>query len=537
MTEKELALRLENDPKFFIETFFWIVDKERRSRRFIFNPPQQKFYAERSQNDLILKARKEGFSTLIEAMFLHKCLFKQNTNCVTMAHTLEETKVHLNRVRHFLDTMGGPQMRVEVKLGKDNQSELHFPETASNYWIGTAGAKGFGRGRDITDLHLSEVAHYESPEVLTGVMEACVPGAWKVLETTANGLETFYRMWKEAQDPAAQSSWKQHFFPWFADPSNAVPIGEGVTFRPTSEEARMVKAYRLELPQINWWRKKRGETADKVKMVQEHPSNADEAFLFSGRHVFDLTRLGEMEQSIRAEKPGDRGDLVDTGQKIEFVANQEGYLTVYRFPRAGRHYLVCADVAEGIQDGDWSVAHVLDRSSWEQVACLRLRINPGAFGKSLVDLGILYNNAVLTPELNNHGWATVERIKAEKYPHLLNTRTIWPDEPERDGFPMLNQKIKSNVIDALRSAVNDRTMPLHNLVTVNEMQTFIEHEGKMEAMETCHDDCVTSLAIGAYCLKFLQVDETYAERVARTMPSSFMPRADAATARRNRAGY
>ncbi len=344
-------------------------------------------------------------------------------------------------------------------------------------------------------------------------------------------------MWQEAGDPQAGSPWRRHFFAWFEDPSNVKPVPAEVTFRPTSEEARMQKSYKLSASQLNWWRSKRAEMSDKSKMVQENPSNADEAFIFSGRHVFDLARLREIETEINGAVPGERGDLEDDGKTIRFKTHDDGHLTIYRHKRQGRQFLVCADVAEGIQDGDWSVAHVLDRSSWEQVAVWRGRTDPGSFGKICVDLGYYYNNAVLAPELNNHGWATVERIKAENYPHLLSTKEIWRDEPVRDGFPMLNQKVKGMVITALRNAIDDRTVPIHHLITVQELQTFIENNGKMEAMDTCHDDCVTSLAIGLYCLKFLSVEETYADRVPRTMPAAFATRDDAAPVRRNRAGY
>jgi hypothetical protein len=534
MTPEQFVARLA-DNKYFVETFFSLIDKKRNRVPFIFNPPQSAYYGNKTNNDLILKSRKEGFSSVIEADFLVDCLMKENQNAVTMAHTWEDTLIHLERVDYYLKNLGTKSVEFRVTIDKDTQREISFPKKNSRYWIGTAGSGGWGRGRDVTHLHLSEVSWYKDQSVITGVMEACVPGARKVLETTANGLEAFYRMWREAQDPKSGSPWKAHFFAWFEDPTNTLPLPVGVNFRPTSAEARMLKEFKLSLPQLNWWRNKRAEMTDKSKMPQEFPSTAEEAFIFSGRHVFDLSRLKEIQDEVHAAKPGEVGDLEDDGKDINFVARDEGFLTVYRHHRQGRQYLVCADVAEGIQDGDWSAAHVLDRSSWEQVAVWRGRTDPGSFGKILVDLAYYYNNAVLAPELNNQGWATVERIKAERYPHLLNTREIWPDDTPRDGFPMLSQKIKGMVITALRNALDARTVAIHNPVTVQEMQTYIEDGGQMNAQQDCHDDCVTSLAIGVYCLRFLSVEETFAARVPRTVPAGF-GRRDVESVRRNRAG-
>ena len=128
-------------------------------------------------------------------------------------------------------------------------------------------------------------------------------------------------------------------------------------------------------------------------------------------------------------------------------------------------------------------------------------------------IGKFFDNAVLVPELNNHGWATVEVIKTEQYPHLLNTRLIWKEnETPKDGFPT-NEKTRGLIITALRNAVDDDTVFINDANTINEMESFVQNEktGKFEAQKNCWDDCVISLAIGVYCLKFLTVDETYNE--------------------------
>jgi hypothetical protein len=97
MNDAEAYERCAKDPRFFIERFFWIIDKNRVKTPFLFNIPQAQYYEAQTQNDLILKARKEGFSTLLEALFLHACLFKKNVNAITMAHTMDDTVIHLER--------------------------------------------------------------------------------------------------------------------------------------------------------------------------------------------------------------------------------------------------------------------------------------------------------------------------------------------------------------------------------------------------------------------------------------------------------
>jgi len=542
MTDQELFEKL-SDPKYFIETFCWIVDKRRLKVPFLFNPPQAKYYANRTLHDLILKARKEGFSSLLEAMFLHACIFIPNTRAVILSHEMEATKRHFDRIKYYLQNLGSDAVKkYVVDLDEDSQKQLKFPGTNSSYWIGTAGARAFGRGDDITHLHLSEVAHYENQDVLTSVLEACVPGAYKVMETTANGVgETFHRMWREAKDPQSHSPWKTHFFAWFEDPSNYVDPPE--KFHLTGQEVNLKERYGLSDGQVCFYRNKRAEMADKSLMPQEYPSDDVEAFLSSGRHLFNLEKLSEKRKLIEKTLPLYIGDLYDDGKNIKFRDSEDGPMRVWKPPRARRQYAIAADVAEGVPGGDYSVGQVFDRATWEQVAVIRLRVNPGEWGRMLCTAGYYYNNAVLIPENNNHGQAAIEAIVAANYPHLLETPELWPDvKTVKKGFPT-NEKTRIMAITSARNAVDDSTVFINDPITINEMETFVQNAdtGKFEAQKGCYDDCVMSFAIGAYCMKNLTVDESYADRVKprRTVGSSSMitERGDSYQGRRKATGY
>lgn len=540
MTSQQVLEALR-DPIYFIERFFFIVDKRRLRVPFKLNPPQSRYFTNHTLNDLILKARKEGFSSLIEAIWLHACMFVSNERAVTLSHEMESTKRHFDRVHYFLQNMGTFKKKFEVELDENNQKQIKFPESGSSYWIGTAGAKAFGRGDDITKLHCSEVAHYENQEVLTSVLQACVPNAWKVMETTANGVgEKFHQMWTESHDPHSSSPWKGHFFSWFEDPMNRTELPKDVTFRMTSPEQRMADRFKLEPEQVYWYRLKRAEMPEKEKMPQEYPSEPQEAFLSSGRHAFNLEKLAMKRERIRNNKPQFVGDLQNDGQKVRFIDNDEGYFKIWKMPRKGRSYLVAADVGEGVPEGDFSVGHVFDRSSWEQVATWRGRIDPGEFGRELVTIGTFYDFGVLAPELNNHGWATLEAIDAEQYPHVLKTTDLWGDkEPLKRGFPT-TEKTRALLITALRNCIEDDTSFINDPVTIGEMETFVQNEksGKFEAQPGCHDDCVIPYGIGVYCLKFLTVDESYAPESKHYKGSPILTRSVASEGRRRSAtGY
>lgn len=540
------------DPRYFIERFFYIVDKDRLKVPFKLNRVQGLYYSNRSQYDLILKARKEGVSSLIAAIWTHACLFIPNSRAVIVSHEDEATQRLFAKVKYYLDNMGVGQLKFKVDLDVDSRKQLSFPGTGSSFWLGTAGARSFGRGDDITHLLLSEVPHYTSQEMLTGVLEACTNQAYRVMESTANGQgEAFHRLWKESKDPNLMSPWKRHFFAWYDDPQYQRPLPTGVQVLWNTEEIAMRNAYKLSWEQMYWYKQKKASQPDKSLMAQEFPGNDREAFISSGRPVFNPLRLAEMEDRILEETRARenrgyvwKGEVTDDGSTVSWVNNPDGALQVWKMPRPRDKFLIGADVAEGVREGCYSVAKVFNRSTWECIAQWRGWIDPGAFGQILCDLGFFFNNAVLVPEMNNHGWATIERIKSNHYPHLLNTRELWPEgEMEKWGFPT-NEKTKNLIFSALNNSIEDRTYIEHDILTVQEMQALVRDEkGKIVSNDKYLDTCIAA-AIGVYCLKFMTVDETYrpqekdvSERALVT--SSITPRRDGTGRNKSigRAGY
>lgn len=509
------------DSKYFRETFFSIVNRDEKTVPYIQNKAQGIYYVEQSDDDLILKARKLGFSSEIEGDFLFDCMTKENTNAVTMAHTIDDTKIHMQRIKFYLNSMKLLPTPLKVQLDADSATELYFPEMNSYYWIGTAGATGFGRGRQITRFHGSEVAHWRDQSVLTSVLNARSRHAKTRLETTAKGFEKFAELWNEGDDPAVKSPWKRHFFAWWMDPDNVLPIfGRfDLTEKELNIQQTVKNLYNVTLSneQFNWYRLEKSRQADKELMPQEHPSFPQEAFLSSGRHFLNQERLAEYVKLCEA--PTWVGDLSDDGHTVSFIPNPESELKIWKMPRDREMFLISGDVAEGVAGGAYSVAKVFNRSNWEVVAQWRGHCDPGKFGKIMVDMGYFWNNAVLIPELNNHGWATTERIKGEQYPHLLKTSDLWPEDHSgaKDGFPT-NERTRVQIFSALSNALDQRTFIDKDVVTIREMQKLIKDErGKVVAQSGFMDTTIAS-AIGLYCLKFLTMDESYREGDERRAP-------------------
>ena len=502
------------DPRWFIERFFWVVDKlTNETVPFVFNLVQGKYYDVRSRWDLILKARKEGFSTLIIAIWLVACIFIPNARAVVVSHEDEATKRLFSKVKFFLDTMGAAGFKFNIDLDQENQRQYSFPGTKATFWVGTAGSRAFGRGDDITHLLLTELAHYKNQDFVLGVLNACTPTAWRVIETTANGIgEMFHRLWEDAGDPASGTQWKRHFFAWFEDPAYRMEVPATFQLTPSDKKlkAKINEQMGVDIDdeQVYWYRRTYASSPNKEKFVQEYPSYPEEAFIASGKHVFPIDILQTWLK--RCPEPLWVGDLEDNGAEIRFIENPDGALRVWKKFREGRKYFIPADVAEGLKDGAYSVAPVLDRSSWEVVAEWRGHVDPGQFGDIMCLLGEFYNWALLAPEMNNHGFTTLEIIKRREYPHVLKTTDLWPEMAEKSGFPT-NDVTKEKAISALRNAIQDEVYVETSKQAVTEMMRAVRDlHGKMVS-QSGFLDCVITRCIALYCLKFVGLDETYRE--------------------------
>jgi hypothetical protein len=90
--------------------------------------------------------------------------------------------------------------------------------------VGTAGAKAFGRGMTIQNLHCSEFAFWPHPEEsLAALTEAVPAGGRIVIESTANGRDNyFHQLWNECKEPGARFA--PHFYTWWRDPTYAMPL-------------------------------------------------------------------------------------------------------------------------------------------------------------------------------------------------------------------------------------------------------------------------------------------------------------------------
>ncbi|MCA1807618.1 MAG: hypothetical protein LC687_07205, partial [Actinobacteria bacterium] len=241
-----------------------------------------------------------------------------------------------------------------------------------------------------------------------------------------------------------------------------------------------------------YWRRVKINQKGMDLFKQEYPAFPEEAFLTTGRPVFDPGSI--MSALNESNGPTERMAL----ELTTWAKHPQGELLMYRSLDPGETYYIGADVAMGVRNGDYSVAQVLD-SKKRQVAVWRGHVHPDYYAEILFRLGNLYNQAKIAVEANNHGLLTVNLLyKNWHYPNVyMNLVEDKMDDADTDklGF-QTNTKTKPMIIDDLRASIRLGEIFIYDKVTLNEMLSFVVKEsGKLEAEEGCHDDCVMSLAI------------------------------------------
>lgn len=244
--------------KRFIESRLSIVDKNAQVVPFVLNTIQNKYLLEDyTGNDLILKARQQGFSSLILAVFTADFILKDNQRNVIVANNSDNATELLERVKFFIKSYEETK-KIKVPLKYNSKYELFNEGTNSRYTIGTAEDVEFGRSKTITNLHLSECFFYPHfQKLLAGALQAVVPTGRKIFETTANGFNYGKTFWDECV--MGDRPFKPLFYPASAF---------------YDEDFLVIK---------------RGELRE--TFVQEYPENATEAFLASGEQYFNSGAL------------------------------------------------------------------------------------------------------------------------------------------------------------------------------------------------------------------------------------------------------
>jgi hypothetical protein len=510
----------------YSEKFIKIINKDTEKVPFLMNNIQRQIDDKIKEIEaqgkpvrlIILKPRQPGVSTFVQAKFLHKTATAFNKTALVVAHTDKSTNAIFNKTKFMYDNL--PEFIRPLRKAS-NAQELIFDKPStdkgntiglnSKFKIATAGGTGIGRSDTHQYVHLSELAFYEgdAKQIFIGIMQSIpkTKDTMCIIESTAQGFNFFKEMWDKACN--GENEFVPLFFSWFDHEEYQMPVTEDERERIMNNlnkyEKMLVELFNLPAERIRWyrWTLENDCQGDPDFMKQENPSTPEEAFLHTGRPVFDLEKVQKRIEQLRARykaRPYDIGDLEYSNGKVKFIPNKYGIVKIYKHPELNLPYVIGSDTAAGLKDGDYSTASVGNNSTCEQVAAIKIHMEPEPFGFELFKLCKYYNDALLCLEVqkDGHGYTTIKEVQRLGYYNQYkrqNKDKIHEDSKQQFGFENTGVS-RPVIIDRIRAIVREQIETVNDLDTLLDMTTFIyKDSGKPEHEDGCHDDTIIAFAL------------------------------------------
>lgn len=232
-----------------IEENFLIDDPKQAGKLvpFKFNPVQVHYYEdlvrqydienkglERAIRENILKARREGFSSLILALFAADDIMQENpTESVVLSYKEDATLVFRKRYRLYLLSFFAKEAGYTTEDIQKNinileeiapmvlsidSTDIEIAHNKAHFQCQTAGARVGGRGGVMHKILFSEIAFYQdtdkirASEMIEATMrQVDISNGWIFMESTENGAGTYqYKTWMESKK--GRSRFKNRFY-------------------------------------------------------------------------------------------------------------------------------------------------------------------------------------------------------------------------------------------------------------------------------------------------------------------------------------
>ena len=430
---------------------------------------------------IVLKARQIGFSTLVAVYALWLAALHQDRSILMLSMSERDAKKLLDKTKYAMRFL--PEWMVE-RIGpfQETQSKITF---SNGSVIESLPSSNPGRGSSASLIIADELAFMPNSEEAYSAIEPAVDvGGRLIMLSTADGEgNLFHKLWVAAS--AGVNRFVPLFFPWWVN----------------GRDQSWYDAKAQDLPE---W-----------QLAQEYPNDAEEAFLKSGRPVFDLKTLRELDtfDPIAKGFHNERGEFVPDG----------GDLWIWHDPEPGEKYVVGADVAQGFEHGDYSAAHVIACRSGKVAAVYHGHIDPDLFGSDVLRrLGLFYNQALIGVESNQHGLTTLKALYKTKYfPIYYERSPKYKRSVPTDvlGF-RTSQVTKPLIIDGLQAAIREG-LQIPDELTIAELKTFVRKQnGKTEGSP--YDDRTMSLAIANEMRKYAFFAEFTPEKTPQPGTLAFM---------------
>ena len=321
--------RILDDPRQRLRVLHCIQPIDGPVCRFTPKPEQEQLLDNYWYLNYILKARKIGFSTLLELLGGDRCGFNPDHQALVIDRGLEDAKKKLEMVRLSWSQIGLHAPGLDDGERKGLHSYLHEtfgidPKKDNAERIGWKNGSSLevttsSRGGTPHFTHISELGPIamdrpgKAAEIRAGALQAVAGGNVATIETTHKGGQfgVAYEICKLAMEspPRAQMTRRDfqfHFFPWYVDLGNKLELPETGLFLHAHHEqyfADLAKRGLLFTDEQKLWYSKTAELLG-ADMLKEHPTTPEEALnspvdgAIYGDRIQELRSLGRVNRDF-----------------------------------------------------------------------------------------------------------------------------------------------------------------------------------------------------------------------------------------------
>jgi len=402
--------------------------------------------------NIVLKSRQLGLSTLVAAYSVWLAIFQKEKNILVIATKLSVAQNFITKVKSMIKSL--PKWLLLPEIISNNKQQIQFNHGSSIKAIPTS--EDAGRSEALSLLIVDEAAFVRNFDTIwTGIYPTISTGGRVVILSTPNGVGgQYYKLYTEAE--SGLNEFNAIKLPWDVHPER-------------DDE----------------WFSKTTANMSKRQISQEYLCD----FNSSGE-----TFLGSSEiEWIR--------------QCVTSPISREGIdrnVWIWKYPLSEHSYIVSADVARG-DSKDYSTFHIIDVDEGEVVAEYKGKIRPDNFAILLSEWAHKYNKALLCPENNSFGYATILKLQELQYPKLYYRKRkqvyiggyVPKQSPDIAGFTT-NGKTRSMILSKLEEIIRNKQLIIRSSRSYEEIKTFTWKTGRAEAKRGFNDDLVMSLAIGTW---------------------------------------
>lgn len=382
----------------------------------------------------VLKARQMGCSTSIGGLGFYRTITRPFHTTLVVSHRGDSLRLIADIYERFYEMLPPEFAGFKIKPRRrgTKYKEIHFPEIDSKIMFLSARGDEVGRSGFARFIHLSECAFYPDLKGLLSTITAQVPvqsDGIIVLESTSAGPDNeFAEIFLRAQK--GESEVMPLFFAWFEDPDYRL-VGYDVPEEERDEEERwLVKQFGLDGEQLAWrrWKISVDCSGDVDLFRREYPATVEDCLTLIGDKAWSREVL---EGVFDIKPPIWRGHFTSSGK----VDDPTGPFKIWEEPMPDVDYVVGVDTAEGLSEGHPSAVEVFRVGRHGeypvQVAEWWGHIDPLGLALVVSLIGLYYNKALVSVEINNTGLATQGALQKIYFYPRLHRWTPWDSYKSR----------------------------------------------------------------------------------------------------------